>query len=116
MKCKDCGREFGSRQGLRVHKGLKHPPQVNEKVWKVVEGVRKENLNNNSDVINHPSHYTFGKYEVIDVAEDWFSGDPLLWQVLKYIARATRKGRELEDLKKARFYLDRRITKLEEQV
>jgi hypothetical protein len=42
--------------------------------------------------VNHPGHYTFGKYEVIDVLEDWFPTDPLLWQVGKYIARADRKG------------------------
>jgi hypothetical protein len=63
------------------------------------------------DAINHPLHYTFGKYEVIDVLEDWFPTDPLLWQVGKYIARAGHKGNLVEDLKKARWYLDRRIAK-----
>jgi len=41
-----------------------------------------------NDNVNHPNHYTFGRYEVIDVLEDWFPTDPLLWQVGKYIARA----------------------------
>ena len=68
-----------------------------------------------SNSVNHPSHYTFGRFEVIDVLEDWFPNDPLLWQVGKYIARATRKNNELEDLKKARFYLERRIQKLEQK-
>jgi hypothetical protein len=63
------------------------------------------------DNINHPCHYTFGKFEVIDVLEDWFGTDPLLWQVGKYIARAGHKGNPVEDLKKARWYLDRRIAK-----
>ncbi len=67
-----------------------------------------------SDPVNHPPHYTFGRFEVIDVLEDWFPDDPLLWQVGKYIARAVRKGDAVTDLKKARFYLDRRIKKLEE--
>jgi hypothetical protein len=62
-----------------------------------------------NDPVNHPGHYTFGKYEVIDVLEDWFPGDPLLWQVGKYIARAGRKGSMIEDLKKAAWYLNRRI-------
>jgi hypothetical protein len=48
---------------------------------------------------------------VIDVLEDWFGTDPLLWQVGKYIARAGHKGNLAEDLKKARWYLDRRIAK-----
>jgi hypothetical protein len=67
------------------------------------------------DPVNHPGHYTFGKYEVIDVLEDWFPADPLLWQVGKYIARAGRKGDALEDLKKAAWYLNRRIEKEADQ-
>ena len=65
------------------------------------------------ETVNHPPHYTFGKYEVIDVLEDWFPAEPHLWQVGKYIARAARKGDELEDLKKARWYLERKIKQLE---
>lgn len=62
-----------------------------------------------NDTVNHPKHYTFGKYEVFDVLMDWFSADPLLWQVGKYIARAGHKGAALEDLQKAAWYLERRI-------
>lgn len=65
-----------------------------------------------NDPVSHPAHYTFSPYEVIDVLEAWFPHDPLLWQVGKYIARAAHKGHELEDLEKARFYLDRRIRAL----
>jgi hypothetical protein len=71
----------------------------------------KTNTPRNHDPVNHPGHYTFGKYEVIDVLEDWFPTDPLLWQVGKYIARAGRKGNIAEDLKKAAWYLQRRIEK-----
>lgn len=67
------------------------------------------------DMVNHPKHYTFGKFEVIDVLMDWFSDLPLLWQVGKYIARAKHKGNMLEDLKKARWYLDKQIKILEEK-
>lgn len=60
------------------------------------------------DVINHPSHYTRGKIEVIDFIED--QQLPYhLGNVIKYIARAGYKGDKLEDLKKARWYLDRYI-------
>ena len=65
------------------------------------------------DPVNHPPHYTSGKYEVIDVLEDWFQTEPLLWQVGKYIARAFHKGRPLQDLEKAQWYLARRIHQLE---
>lgn len=54
----------------------------------------------NEDVINHPSHYTRGKIEVIDFIED--QQLPYhLGNVIKYIARAGYKGDKLEDLKKS---------------
>ena len=65
------------------------------------------------DEVNRPAHYTFGKFEVVDVLEDWFSHDPLLWQVGKYIARSAHKGHQLTDLRKAGWYLARRIAQLE---
>ena len=68
-----------------------------------------------NDPVEHPKHYTFSKFEVIDVLMDWFRDEPLLWQVGKYIARAKHKGKELEDLKKARFYLNKKIEMLESE-
>lgn len=64
------------------------------------------------DLINHPPHYTRGSIEPIDVIEDWRLGF-CDGNALKYIARAKHKGSELEDLKKARWYLDRLIHQLE---
>jgi hypothetical protein len=60
------------------------------------------------DPVNHPSHYTFGQIEVIEVIEDW-NLDYHRGNAVKYIARAPHKGNELEDLQKARWYLDRAI-------
>ena len=63
-----------------------------------------------TDNINHPSHYTDGKIEVIDVIED--KKLPYhLGNVIKYISRAGKKNpdTELEDLKKAQWYLSRYI-------
>lgn len=65
-----------------------------------------------SDNINHPKHYQ-GKYEVWDVLDEWFPNNPTLWNCGKYLARADRKGAPLEDLKKARVYLEREIEKRE---
>lgn len=62
------------------------------------------------DNINHPSHYTDGKIEVIDFIED--KKLPFhLGNVIKYISRAGKKSpdTELEDLKKAQWYLNRYI-------
>lgn len=66
----------------------------------------------NIEQVNHPSHYNQGKYEVIDVIEDWnlnFS----LGNCVKYIARCDFKENKLQDLKKAEFYLKREIERLE---
>lgn len=64
------------------------------------------------DAINHPPHYTQGKIEPIDAIEDWKLGFHL-GNTVKYIARAEHKGAPLQDLKKARWYLDRHIQNLE---
>lgn len=66
------------------------------------------------ETVNHPAHYNASKYEVWDVLDEWFPARPLLWNVVKYLARAGKKGDELEDLKKARVYLERQIEKLEQ--
>lgn len=60
------------------------------------------------DLVNHPPHYNFGKFEVIDVIEDW-NLDFLCANVVKYVARAAHKGNEVQDLEKAAWYLNRRI-------
>jgi hypothetical protein len=60
------------------------------------------------DVVNSPAHYTKGKFEVIDVIEDWDLNFRLA-NTVKYIARHKHKGKPLEDLKKALWYLQREI-------
>jgi len=60
------------------------------------------------DYINHPAHYTTGRYEVIDVIEDW-DLNYNLGNALKYIGRAEHKGTTEDDLKKAIWYLQRDV-------
>lgn len=67
--------------------------------------------NKTSNAIDHPSHYNRGKIEVIDFIEDQGLSFHL-GNVIKYIARAGSKGDKLEDLKKARWYLDRYINEV----
>lgn len=60
--------------------------------------------------INHPSHYTDGKIEVIDYIEDKnFNFN--LGNAIKYISRAGKKGDKVEDLQKAIWYLEREISR-----
>lgn len=64
------------------------------------------------DPIN-PPHYQAGSIQPIDAIEDWKLGFSL-GNAVKYIARHQHKGAPLEDLKKARWYLDREIQRLEQ--
>ena len=68
------------------------------------------------DNVNHPAHYTDGSIEVIDFIEDKKLGYHL-GNAVKYISRAGKKdpSKEIEDLKKARWYLDRYIQKREKE-
>jgi hypothetical protein len=65
-----------------------------------------------SDPVNHPSHYTSGGIETIDFIEAK-DLDYNLGNVIKYITRADKKGKKLEDLKKAQWYLNRAVSNLE---
>lgn len=60
------------------------------------------------DMVNAPPHYTDGGMEVIDFIESKRL-DYHLGNVVKYVSRAGKKGDELEDLSKARWYLTRAI-------
>lgn len=64
------------------------------------------------EMINHPSHYNKGKFEAIDVIEDWKLNFNL-GNTVKYISRAGHKDNIIQDLKKALWYLDREIKRLE---
>ena len=69
-----------------------------------------------ANAVNHPSHYTDGKIEVIEFIEDkglnFHRGN-----AVKYIARAGKKNpaKEVEDLQKAVWYINREIQRLKEQ-
>ena len=68
-----------------------------------------------SDIINSPSHYTDGGIETIDFIEakglNYHLGN-----VVKYVSRAGKKdtAKKLEDLEKARWYLEREIGRVQD--
>lgn len=68
-----------------------------------------------NDNVNHPSHYTTGKYECIDYIEDKLTDDEfrgyIKGNVLKYITRERHKNGD-EDILKAQFYLNRLCKKI----
>lgn len=67
-----------------------------------------------SDPVNNPAHYTDGKIEVIEFIEDK-KLDFCLGNAVKYVSRSGKKdpAKEIEDLKKAIWYINRKIQQLE---
>lgn len=124
LTCEGCGTTFIHTKEKAQGRWPKYCPECLPKYSKVpkkkevqtiVEKVEPEmkvvELPKKEDVINHPSHYTRGKIEVIDFIEDQHLPYHL-GNVIKYIARAGYKGDKFEDLKKARWYLDRYINEV----
>lgn len=68
--------------------------------------------NMKKDLINHPSHYLKhpSGIECIQITEHM---NFCLGNAVIYIWRASEKGKQIEDLKKARWYIDREISRLE---
>ena len=68
------------------------------------------------DSVNHPNHYNDGKIEVIDYIEDQKLGF-CLGNAIKYISRAGKKdkAKEIEDLRKAIWYINRRILEIKRE-
>jgi len=68
-----------------------------------------------ADTVNHPKHYNThpSKIECIDVVEHMTF---LEGNVIKYVWRAPYKGTELEDLLKAKFYLNKLIKKRKREI
>jgi hypothetical protein len=76
----------------------------NQKVWTKIM----------ADMVNHPIHYTShpSGVETIQITEHM---NFCLGNAIKYILRSDLKGKQIEDLKKAIWYIDREIKRLEEK-
>lgn len=119
--CPDCGGDclkgFEAWLGLECEAEENQPadkhceenPHADKHVdlHKVADEVTRDN-------VNHPSHYTSGQIEVIDFIEDKDLGFHL-GNAVKYISRAGRKNpdKTVEDLRKAVWYINRQIKRLE---
>ena len=107
--CDDCPIEKAG------HSGLGFCPKDFTGYQNAWEAILKF-LNREDDSVNHPSHYNDGKIEVMDFIEDkqlnFARGN-----VIKYVSRAGKKdsNKELEDLKKASWYLNREIERLNKE-
>jgi len=74
---------------------------------------------NKEDIINKPNHYHEG-IQPIEVMESNFdlmeTRGFLKGNVIKYVCRSNKKGKELEDLKKAQWNLNKLIEKVENEI
>lgn len=98
---------------ISMSESLKNTETVPSSEYTSVEDVVNLVVN---DPVNHPSHYTQYPVEVIELTRhmSFTRGN-----AVKYIARAGFKGspeKELEDLKKARWYIDDSITEVEKKL
>ena len=75
----------------------------------VIKDKQKENDPHRTiEHVNHPNHYNKGKFEVIDVIEDWHLGFNL-GNAIKYIGRCEHKENMKQDLEKALWYIKREL-------
>lgn len=69
--------------------------------------------NKKDDQVNSPSHYTQGNRETIEVIKDYMTNDEfagyLKGNIIKYVGRFKFKGKPVQDLQKAEWYLERLI-------
>jgi len=113
--------EFFSTFGLKTNDTAGFQRVVNESLKRLLDSYENAEISMNrslneyaESVIEHPSHYRSDSgFEAIDVIEAWNLGFNL-GNTLKYISRAglKDKNREIEDLEKAQWYLNREIKRV----
>lgn len=97
--------------GIYIHKRFVKPVLALKYSWTGVPNYdSSEGID--PDPVNSPAHYTTGLYETIDVIEDW-ELNMNAGNAVKYISRYKHKGKPVEDLRKAIWYLNRELSTLE---
>ena len=118
--CSAC--PIGSKDGSFVcFSDWEDYPNDIEKNYEIIFGKTEdtEEEKKSEDMVNHPSHYTSGGVECIDAITSALSSYEdsvdswLVGQVIKYLWRAPLKGKYEEDIKKAQFYLNRLVEKID---
>ncbi len=109
MQCEKCRSEL-------VNKGIVNGVTVSD-VWVCTNATCSNSphpLRWPDVIVNHPTHYGGDTpHETIKCLSAWgLESDALLWNVVKYVSRAGKKGSLVEDLEKAAWYLARRIESL----
>ena len=119
--CKNCELTVGGwsnetrKKCPYIYIGTNNEADIDRALSVICPTKSTEKVSVENDPVNRPSHYTDGKIEVIDFIEDKKLGF-CLGNAVKYIARAGKKDptKEIEDLNKAKWYIERRIKELKE--
>lgn len=98
-----------------IHRAKAAATKVSKPMKVIAVSTSNRSIYDKADMVNHPPHYKAGGIETIDFIEAKNLGYNL-GNVVKYVSRADLKGNKLEDLQKAKWYLDRAISKLEKKV
>jgi hypothetical protein len=98
----------------KVADGAPFAPEIPKSQVKEYGNNDRQQMKKYSELVDHPEHYNHGKIEVIDAIMDW-ELDFIEGNVVKYVARSRHKSSRVGDLKKARWYLDYLINKLEKE-
>lgn len=83
----------------------------NKNMWRIY--MEKSNIEKSFDIVKNPKHYNTGTYQCIDVMLDIFGKDKTAafceLNAFKYLWRANNKGTDIQDKKKAEWYLNKYI-------
>ena len=86
-----------------------HPPLEDSLIVRYLEGAKQEL--EEEDLVYNPSHYNTGNIECIDAIEESMSSVAfkgyLKGNCMKYLWRYDYKGKQVEDLQKATWYLNK---------
>jgi len=106
---------------LRKQAPAVEPTKIDDlmKVYVEMSQAELEKPDPEADAVNSPDHYNTGNIECIDAIEDSMSPAAfkgyLKGNCMKYLWRYDYKGKPVEDLKKASWYLSRLIEMVEQQ-
>ena len=102
----------GETLELEREKGFREPIPIGEAIDILQKYHQRIDMLKQSDMVNHPAHYTSGNIEVWDFIIDQ-DLNYCLGSAVKYISRAGKKDDAIQDLNKAINFLKREIKRLE---
>ena len=105
----------------KQHPPVERKPQIDESLMKVYLDMAEAEMNpfdddEEQDVVNNPEHYNTGNIECIEAIEESMSSVAfkgyLKGNCMKYLWRYDYKGKQVEDLQKAQWYLARLLNQV----